>query len=42
VRFWQVVSALLALALGISLALNPNILHGPKAERAPVTQRLGR
>jgi hypothetical protein len=37
--FWKVVSALLALALGISLALNPRVLRGPKAERTPATQR---
>jgi serine/threonine protein kinase len=37
--FWKVVCALLALALGISLALNPNILRAPKGERAPATQR---
>jgi serine/threonine protein phosphatase PrpC len=36
---WKVVCALLAVALGISLALNPNILRGPKAERPPATQR---
>jgi serine/threonine protein phosphatase PrpC len=37
--FWKIVSALLAVALGISLALNPNILRGPKAEHASATQR---
>ena len=37
--FWKIVSALLALALGISLALHPNILPGPKAARTPATQR---
>jgi serine/threonine protein kinase len=37
--FWKVVAALLALALGVSLALNPNILRAPKGERAPATQR---
>jgi serine/threonine protein phosphatase PrpC len=36
---WKVVAALLAVALGMSLALNPNILRGPKAERTPATQR---
>jgi serine/threonine protein phosphatase PrpC len=37
--FWKVVSALLALALGLSLALKPNIPGGPKAERTPMMQR---
>jgi serine/threonine protein phosphatase PrpC len=37
--FWKVVSALLALALGISLALNPKVRFGAPAERPPATQR---
>ena len=36
---WKVVAALLAVALGVSLALNPNILRGSKTERTPITQR---
>jgi serine/threonine protein phosphatase PrpC len=36
---WKVVSALLALALGLSLVLNPNILRGPKPAPTPATQR---
>jgi serine/threonine protein phosphatase PrpC len=36
---WKVVSALLALALGLTLALKPNILRGPPAAPAPATQR---
>jgi serine/threonine protein phosphatase PrpC/serine/threonine protein kinase len=37
--FWKVVSALLALALGISLALHADILRGPPPERATTTRR---
>src|SRR6516225_2294347 len=36
---WKIVAALLAVALGVSLALNPNILRGSKTERTPITQR---
>jgi serine/threonine protein phosphatase PrpC len=37
--FWKVVAALLALALGLSLALRANIVRAPPAERTPATQR---
>jgi len=37
--FWKIVAGLLALALGLSLALNPNIRRGLPAERPPATQR---
>jgi serine/threonine protein phosphatase PrpC len=36
---WKIVAALLALALGVSLALNPAIRHGPTGERPAATQR---
>jgi len=36
---WKVVAALLAVALGVSLAFNAKVLRGPTAERTPVTQR---
>jgi serine/threonine protein phosphatase PrpC len=36
---WKIVAALLAVALGVSLALNPKIGRGPPAERPPATQR---
>ena len=29
---WKIVAALLALALGVSLALNPAIRHGPAGQ----------
>jgi hypothetical protein len=36
---WKVVAALLAVALGVSLAFNAKVLRGPTAERTPATQR---
>ncbi len=36
---WKIVAALLALALGASLALNPAIRHGAPGERPAATQR---
>jgi serine/threonine protein phosphatase PrpC len=36
---WKIVAALLALALGVSLALNPAIRHGTPAEKPATTQK---
>ena len=36
---WKIVAALLALALGVSLALNPVIRHGPTTEKPAATQK---
>jgi serine/threonine protein phosphatase PrpC len=36
---WKIVAALLALALGMSLALNPAIRHGAPGEKPATTQR---
>jgi serine/threonine protein phosphatase PrpC len=36
---WKIVAALLALALGASLALNPAIRHGPPAEKGATIQK---
>jgi hypothetical protein len=36
---WKIVAALLALALGVSLALNPAIRHGSASEKPPSAER---
>jgi serine/threonine protein phosphatase PrpC len=36
---WKIIAALLAIGLGVSLALNPTIRHGPVGEKPAATQR---